>query len=183
MIASIDHWIPPARRQTVWALASEIDKTISGFVRGQSVLCLVLAAFYASTLSLIGLHHSILIGVASGLLSFIPYLGSLSGLVISICVAIAQFWPDWRPVFVVIAVRWTSELESGDPVRAVGLIRADLFGPTGQLLDCAMEAAFSATAVVGGFVDRTLVRAPARHSCTGAMRVSSLWFDGQAPPP
>ena len=93
MIASIDHWIPPARRETVWALASEIDKTISGFVRGQSVLCLVLAAFYASTLSLIGLHHSVLIGVASGLLSFIPYLGSLSGLVISICVAIAQFWP------------------------------------------------------------------------------------------
>ena len=104
MIASIDHWIPPARRETVWALASEIDKTISGFVRGQSVLCLVLAAFYASTLSLIGLHHSVLIGVASGLLSFIPYLGSLSGLVISICVAIAQFWPDLRPVFVVIAV-------------------------------------------------------------------------------
>jgi predicted PurR-regulated permease PerM len=104
MIAAIDHWIPPARRETVRALASEIDKTISGFVRGQSLLCLVLAAFYALALSLIGLHHSILIGVASGLLSFIPYLGSLSGLVISICVAVAQFWPDWRPAAVVLAV-------------------------------------------------------------------------------
>ena len=104
MISTLDHWIPPARRETVRALASEIDKTISGFVRGQSLLCLILAAFYALALSLIGLHHSVLIGVASGLLSFIPYLGSLSGLVISICVAIAQFWPDWRPVFVVLAV-------------------------------------------------------------------------------
>jgi predicted PurR-regulated permease PerM len=104
MIAAMDHWVPPARRETVRALASEIDKTVSGFVRGQSLLCLALAAFYASALSLIGLHHSVLIGVASGLLSFIPYLGSLSGLVISICVATAQFWPDWRLVFVVLAV-------------------------------------------------------------------------------
>jgi predicted PurR-regulated permease PerM len=104
MIATLDRWIPPAHRETVRALASEIDKTISGFVRGQGLLCLVLAAFYALALSLIGLHHSVLIGVASGLLSFIPYLGSLSGLVISICVAIAQFWPDWRPVFIVLAV-------------------------------------------------------------------------------
>jgi predicted PurR-regulated permease PerM len=104
MIATIDHWVPPARRETVRALASEIDKTISGFVRGQSLLCLALAAFYTSALSLIGLHHSVLIGVASGLLSFIPYLGSLSGLVISICVAIAQFWPEWRLVLVVLAV-------------------------------------------------------------------------------
>jgi predicted PurR-regulated permease PerM len=104
MIAAMDHWVPPVRRETVRALASEIDKTISGFVRGQSLLCFVLAEFYGLTLSLIGLHHSVLIGVASGLLNFIPYLGSLSGLVISICVAIAQFWPDWRPVFVVLAV-------------------------------------------------------------------------------
>jgi predicted PurR-regulated permease PerM len=104
MIAAMDHWVPPARRETVRALASEIDKTISGFVRGQSLLCLILAAFYASALSLVGLKHGVLIGITSGLLSFIPYLGSLSGLVISICVAIAQFWPDWRLVFVVLAV-------------------------------------------------------------------------------
>src|SRR5215831_9612563 len=73
MIATVDHWIPPARRETVRALASEIDKTISGFVRGQSLLCLALAAFYALALSLIGLHHSVLIGIASGLLIFIPF--------------------------------------------------------------------------------------------------------------
>jgi predicted PurR-regulated permease PerM len=104
MIATVDHWVPPARRETVRALASEIDKTISGFVRGQSLLCLVLAIFYASALWLIGLNHAVLIGIASGLLSFIPYLGSLTGLVISVCVAVAQSWPDLRLVFVVIAI-------------------------------------------------------------------------------
>jgi predicted PurR-regulated permease PerM len=104
MIAAIDHWVPPVYRETVRMLASEIDDTIRGFVRGQSLLCLVLAAFYASALSLIGLKHGALIGIASGLLSFIPYLGVLSGLVISMCVAIAQFWPDGTLILLVLAV-------------------------------------------------------------------------------
>ena len=87
MIAAIDNWVPPARRDTVRALAREVDDTISGFVRGQSALCLVLAAYYALALLLIGLKHGLVIGFAAGLMSFIPYLGSLSGLVISTCVA------------------------------------------------------------------------------------------------
>jgi predicted PurR-regulated permease PerM len=104
MIAAIDHWVPPAYRETVRTLASEIDDTIRGFARGQSLLCLVLAVFYASALSLIGLKHGALIGIASGLLSFIPYLGALAGLAIATCVAISQFWPDWTMVFFVPAV-------------------------------------------------------------------------------
>jgi len=104
MIATVDNWVPPARREMVRALAREIDDTIGGFVRGQSALCLVLALYYAAALSLIGLRHGALIGFAAGLLSFIPYLGSLSGLVISICVAIAQFWPDWTLILLVLAI-------------------------------------------------------------------------------
>jgi predicted PurR-regulated permease PerM len=104
MLAAIDNWVPPVHRETVRMLASEIDDTIRGFVRGQSFLCLVLAVFYASALSLIGLKHGLLIGITSGLLGFIPYLGSLAGLAISMCVAIAQFWPDWTMVLFVLAV-------------------------------------------------------------------------------
>jgi predicted PurR-regulated permease PerM len=104
MIAAIDNWVPPARRETVRALAREVDDTISGFVRGQSLLCLILALFYAVALWLLGLKHGALIGFAAGLLSFIPYLGSLSGLLISTCVAIAQFWPDWTSILNVPAI-------------------------------------------------------------------------------
>ena len=104
MVAAIDNWIPPTRRETVRALGREIDDTIGGFVRGQSALCLVLAVFYAGALWMIGLKHGALIGFAAGLLSFIPYLGSLSGLIISICVAIAQFWPSWTPVVLILAI-------------------------------------------------------------------------------
>jgi predicted PurR-regulated permease PerM len=50
MVATIDNWIPPAHRQTVRALAREVDKTISEFVRGQSSPCLVLAVYYAVAL-------------------------------------------------------------------------------------------------------------------------------------
>jgi predicted PurR-regulated permease PerM len=104
MMAVIDNWVPPAKRNTVRALACEIDDTIRGFVIGQGALCLILALFYAAALSLIGLKHGILIGIATGLLSFVPYLGSLTGLVISTCVAIAQFWPNWSVIWIVPAI-------------------------------------------------------------------------------
>jgi predicted PurR-regulated permease PerM len=104
MIATIDAWVPPARRDAVRAVAREIDDTISGFVRGQSALCLILGLFYASALWLIGLHHGLLIGFAAGLIGFVPYLGSLTGLVVSTCVAIAQFWPRWGLIALVPAI-------------------------------------------------------------------------------
>jgi predicted PurR-regulated permease PerM len=104
MVAAIDNWVPPAQRPTVRALAREVDDTIGGFVRGQSALCLILALYYACALWLIGLKHGPVIGFLAGVISFVPYLGSLSGLVISICVAIAQFWPDWTPIVLVLAI-------------------------------------------------------------------------------
>jgi len=60
--------------------------------------------YYGTALWLVGLKHGALIGFAAGLLSFIPYVGSLSGLVIATCVAIAQFWPSWTSILLVPAV-------------------------------------------------------------------------------
>ena len=104
MIAVVDNWVPPARRDTVRALAREIDDTIGGFVRGQSAICLILALFYALALTLIGLQHGVLIGLAAGFISFVPYLGALTGMVVSTCVAIAQFWPNWTLIWMVPAL-------------------------------------------------------------------------------
>lgn len=104
MITAIDDWVPPAGRETVRTLAREIDDTIGGFVRGQSALCLILAVFYAAALHLIGLEHGALIGFAAGVIGFIPYVGSLLGLVVSTCIAIAQFWPDWTFIWLVPVV-------------------------------------------------------------------------------
>jgi predicted PurR-regulated permease PerM len=104
IIATLDDWTPAAQRNEVRALAREIDDTISGFLRGQGTICLILAILYAVALKSIGLNHALLIGVASGVISFIPYLGSLTGLVISLCVAILQFWPNWTLIPVVLGI-------------------------------------------------------------------------------
>jgi predicted PurR-regulated permease PerM len=101
MLAAVDNWTPPPRRPTVRALASEIDDTIGGFVRGQGTLCLILCVYYAVALWLAGLNHSLPIGVAAGAISFVPYLGSVTGLAVATSVAIAQFWPSWSSIVVV----------------------------------------------------------------------------------
>ena len=80
LISTIERSIPAAQRETERALTGELDDTISGFLRGQGTICLVLAFYYALALRLIGLNHGILIGLAAGLISLIPYLGSLTGL-------------------------------------------------------------------------------------------------------
>jgi predicted PurR-regulated permease PerM len=104
LTATIERSIPSAQRETVLALTGELDDTIAGFLRGQGTICLILALYYALALRLIGLNHGILIGLAAGLISFIPYLGSLTGLVLSICVAVLQFWPSWTMIPVVLGI-------------------------------------------------------------------------------
>ncbi|GEO16300.1 AI-2E family transporter [Microvirga aerophila] len=104
MIATIDGWLPAGQRQEVRALGREIHDTVAGFVRGQIVICLILAAFYAGALRLTGLNHAILIGLTAGLISFVPYLGLGVGFVVAACVAIAQFGPDWTPLAVVAGI-------------------------------------------------------------------------------
>ncbi|MDQ6868041.1 MAG: AI-2E family transporter [Pseudomonadota bacterium] len=96
MIATIDGLVPLRHRETARALAREIDTALAGFLRGQSLVCLFLGAWYGIGLSLIGLNFGLLIGITAGILSFIPYVGSLTALVLSSAVAIVQDWPQWK---------------------------------------------------------------------------------------
>jgi predicted PurR-regulated permease PerM len=94
MIATIDGLVPLRHRETARALAREVDAALAGFLRGQSLVCLFLGAWYGIGLSLIGLNFGLLIGITAGILSFIPYVGSLTALVLSSTVAIVQDWPQ-----------------------------------------------------------------------------------------
>jgi predicted PurR-regulated permease PerM len=96
MIATIDGLVPLRHRETVRALAREIDTAMAGFLRGQALVCLFLGAWYGIGLSLIGLNFGLLIGITAGILSFIPYAGSLTALILSSTVAIVQDWPQWK---------------------------------------------------------------------------------------
>jgi len=114
MVATIDGWVPRDHVQTVRKLASDINASTAGFVRGQGTLCLVLGILYAVGLSLTGLNFAILIGLFAGFISFIPYVGSLVGLVLSVGLALVQFWPDWTMVAAVAAVFFVGQFIEGN---------------------------------------------------------------------
>jgi predicted PurR-regulated permease PerM len=104
MVTGVDRLIPVPQRETVRRLGREIDATIAAYVRGQSGLCLILGSYYATGLTFAGLSFGLLIGVVSGLISFIPYVGSLTALVLSLGVALAQFAPDWMHIVIIAGI-------------------------------------------------------------------------------
>jgi predicted PurR-regulated permease PerM len=114
MIRKVDSWVPVHQRDTVRELAREVDAAIAGFVRGQSAVCLILGSFYAIGLTLTGLNFGLLIGLVAGLITFIPYVGSMTGLVLSLAVAIAQFWPEWTPIVSVLGVFLVGQFVEGN---------------------------------------------------------------------
>jgi predicted PurR-regulated permease PerM len=113
MIAKVDNWVPRDWVRVVRRLASEMNDAIAGFIRGQGTICLVLAIFYGASLSLVGLNFGLLIGIVSGAVSFIPYLGSLLGLVLSVGVALVQFWPDYPWVLLIGGIFFFGQILDG----------------------------------------------------------------------
>ncbi|MGO8425857.1 AI-2E family transporter, partial [Rhizobium ruizarguesonis] len=95
-------------------IAKEIDQAIAGFIRGQGSLCLLLGIYYAVGLSLVGLHFGLLIGLFAGMISFIPYVGSMVGLVLAIGVALVQFWPDYPWIGLVLLFFFSGQFREGN---------------------------------------------------------------------
>ncbi|GGE43180.1 AI-2E family transporter [Agaricicola taiwanensis] len=159
MVGSIDRFLPLEHRETIRQLAREINRAVSGFLRGQAVVCFFLGAFYGVGLTLVGLNFGLLIGIGAGALSFIPYVGSITGFVVAIAVALAQFWPDWVSVFLVAAVFGVGQFIEGNILQpklvgnAVGLhpvwlmfalfAFGALFGFVGLLLAVPISAAIA----------------------------------------
>ncbi|WP_395664773.1 AI-2E family transporter [Methylocella sp.] len=114
MIASIESLVPPRHLGTARALAAEIDVALSGFLRGQALVCLFLGLWYGIGFTLIGLNYGLLIGLTAGLLSFIPYVGSLTALLLSSVIALVQGWPEWRLLLTSLAVVGVGQFIEGN---------------------------------------------------------------------
>jgi predicted PurR-regulated permease PerM len=114
MIRSVDGWTPVQHRETVRELAREVDAAIAGFLRGQTAVCLILGSFYAVALTLTGLNFGLLIGLIAGLITFIPYVGSMTGLVLSLGVAVAQFWPAYGSILIVLGIFLVGQFVEGN---------------------------------------------------------------------
>ncbi len=104
VLAGADDLLPRQHAPVIRNLARDIDRAIAGFVRGQVTVCLILAAYYATTLGLVGLQFGLAIGVIAGLISFIPYIGAIVGGVLAIGVALWQFWGEPGAIALVVAV-------------------------------------------------------------------------------
>ncbi|MGF7158672.1 putative PurR-regulated permease PerM [Rhodoligotrophos appendicifer] len=119
MVAMIDALLPRGHVETIRGLAREMDRAVAGFIRGQGTVCLVLGSFYAAALTAAGLSFGLLIGITAGILSFIPYVGSITGFVLSIGMALVQFWPEWTMVLVVFGIFVFGQFVEGNFLQPV----------------------------------------------------------------
>jgi predicted PurR-regulated permease PerM len=90
-VASISQLIPRDWLDTSKTMAIEIDQVLAEFLRGQLTVMLIMSAFYAAGLWLIGLDSALSIGLIAGLLGFVPYLGPALGMGLALLVAALQF--------------------------------------------------------------------------------------------
>jgi predicted PurR-regulated permease PerM len=112
VIGMVDSWLPHRYADVIRAQAREVDRILSAWVRGQALCCIILALYYASALTVAGLDLGLIVGLAAGLLSFIPYVGSITGAITSLGLAMAQF-PQWRGVIVVGCVLVIGQILEG----------------------------------------------------------------------
>jgi predicted PurR-regulated permease PerM len=104
LTSTIDSVFPRTHYAIIKAQLRQIDLTLSGFVRGQALVCLSLGAIYSIGLSLAGLKYGATVGIIAGVFSFIPYVGTGFGWVTSVILALVQFDNDWPRIGVVVAV-------------------------------------------------------------------------------
>lgn len=104
LLFAIDRNLPIDHADTIRELAHQSNQAIGGYIRGQALVCLSLGTIYAVGLTLVGLQFGFVIGLIAGAISFIPFVGTFVGAVLSIGMALAQFPPDWMSVAVVAGV-------------------------------------------------------------------------------
>lgn len=114
MLAKIDHWLPRDHADLIRTIASDMNEAVAAFVRGQGTVCLVLGAFYSVGLATLGVNYAMLIGLLTGLLSFVPFVGWMVGFIAAMAVSLVQFWPDpVLPLIVAIVFSIGHALDGG----------------------------------------------------------------------
>ncbi len=96
IVASIDSLLPRPERPALRLVAKDMDRALAGFVRGQAMVCVIMATYYAIVLTASGLQYGAAVGLVSGVLTFIPYIGSLTGFILTVTLALIQFADTWQ---------------------------------------------------------------------------------------
>ncbi|MEM7488691.1 MAG: AI-2E family transporter [Pseudomonadota bacterium] len=152
MVARVDTLLPRDHVGTIRRLASEIDRTLASFVRGQLTVCLILGTFYSAALLMVGLQFGLVVGAIAGLITFIPYVGALVGGALAIGLALFQFWgvgetsTDWLSIGLVAAIFVAGQFLEGN------ILTPKLVGSSVGLHPVWLLFALSAFGTIYGFV-------------------------------
>ena len=103
IVEKVYDWFPIRHKDTLQEQLNEIDKKLAAFVRGQGTVCLILASYYAITLTMTGLEFGVVIGVFAGLISFVPFVGAIFGGLLSVGLAYLQF-EAWTNIVVIAGI-------------------------------------------------------------------------------
>ena len=103
IVARLDELVPRRWEPYVRGMAHEIDHVLAEFLHGQLLVMITLAVYYVIALSLVGLQFAVPIGIVTGLLVFIPYIGFGTGLLLGTLAALLQ-WTGWPPFLLVMSV-------------------------------------------------------------------------------
>jgi predicted PurR-regulated permease PerM len=149
LVARVATLIPRDHLATVSQLARESGDVLGAFLRGQFLVMIILGVMYGLGLWGVGLDLGILIGIIAGLLTFVPYLGPASGIILGCIAALVQYG-DWQHLVGVLTVfgigqviesYWLTPKMVGDriglhPVAVIFAVLAggQLFGFLGMLL-------------------------------------------------
>jgi len=146
MVAIIDDHLPRDHAPVIRSIAREVDQTLASFIRGQVTVCIILGTYYAVGLMLTGLQFGMVVGFVAGLISFIPYVGALTGGAVALGLALFQFWGMWGHVAAVVAVFLIGQFIEGN------ILSPKLVGHSVGLHPVWLIFALSAFGSVFGFV-------------------------------
>ncbi len=109
----VEDLMPRAHEGVIKDLLGQIDRKLSGFIRGQLTVAFLLGIIYAIALTIAGLNYGFLIGISAGILSIIPMVGSTIGLLVSVAVAWLQSG-ELQYVFIIAAIFVVGQVVEGN---------------------------------------------------------------------
>lgn len=145
----VESFIPARYRDMCRDKLAEVDTVLSGFIRGQLLVCLILALLYSTGLYFVGIDLAIAIGTLAGITFIIPYVGTIIGITLSMAMALLKFHDIMHPL---LCLGWFGIVQTLEGMiitpRVVGntvglhplvtivalLIGGQLFGLFGMLL-------------------------------------------------
>lgn len=170
LVARLDVLIPRNVHARVIAVAHETDAVMSALIRGQLLVMVSLAVIYSAGLTIAGLHVALLIGVGAGLVSFIPYLGFVSGI---IAAAIAMF----MQTHAVLSLLWVGIVFGIGEIMETGVLTPKLVGDRIGLHPVAVIFAVLAGGQLFGFVGVLLALPVAAVLAVLARHARESWIN------